>query len=103
NGAIIAKLDRPNNPLFLEGRRGEGRIIISAVPLDNSWRTNLIDLPAYVPLTHELIYYLASARAGEHNLEPGQPLRFRLPREMSQAGLTLQAPSDWEPKALVID
>jgi hypothetical protein len=101
-GSVIAKLDQPGNPLFLEGKRGDGRIILSAVPLDNSWRTNLTDLPAYVPLTHELIYYLASARASEHNLEPGQPLRYRLPKNASQAGLTLQSPSDKEPKPLVI-
>ena len=33
---------------------GKGRVILSAVPLDNGWRTNLTDLGDYVRLTHEL-------------------------------------------------
>src|SRR5205085_11055008 len=47
-------------------------------------------------------YYLAGARASEHNLEPGQPLRYRLPRDATQQGLTLRSPSDAEPKPLLV-
>jgi hypothetical protein len=101
-GVVIAKLDRQEHPFFIEGKRGDGRIIVSAVPLDNSWRTNLIDLRGYVPLLHELVFYLAAVRAGEHNLEPGQPLRHRLASEAGQQGLMLQAPSDREAKPLVV-
>jgi hypothetical protein len=101
-GSTIAKYDRQEDPFLIEGHRGDGRVIVAAVPLDNTWRTNLVDLPAYVPLLHELVYYLAGARAAEHNLEPGQALHYRLPRDASLEGLLLQSPSDPEPKPLIV-
>jgi hypothetical protein len=55
-----------------------GRLLLCAVPLDDSWGTELIRDESFVPLAHELIYYLAGARSAEFNLEPGQPLRHRL-------------------------
>ncbi|HEY7427770.1 MAG TPA: VWA domain-containing protein [Gemmataceae bacterium] len=55
-----------------------GRLLVCAVPLDDSWDTNVIKTEAFVPLAHELVYYLAGARSTEFNLEPGQPLRYRL-------------------------
>ena len=45
---------------------------MSAVPLYNSWRTNLTDSPAFVPLAHELVYYLAGARAAELPIGSGE-------------------------------
>jgi hypothetical protein len=65
-------------PFFVERAYQAGRVLLSAVPLDNSWATNLPDLPDFVPLAHELIYYLAGARGAEFNLRPGQPLRYRV-------------------------
>jgi hypothetical protein len=55
-----------------------GRLLQCAVPLDDSWGTELIRDESFVPLVHELVYYLAGARSAEFNLEPGQPLRYRL-------------------------
>ena len=54
-----------------------GRVLLCAVPL------MIPGVPtdqsrAFVPLAHELVYYLAGARSAEFNLEPGQPLRYRL-------------------------
>src|SRR5262249_40842684 len=75
-GVPIAMLtDR--NPLFVEKSFGKGRVILSAVPLDNGWRTNLTDLGDYVRLVHELMYYLAAAKGGDVNLEAKQPIVFR--------------------------
>ena len=64
-------------PLFVEKSFGKGRVIQSAVPLNNGWRTNLTDLGDYVRLVHELIYYLAASRGGDVNLEARQPIVFR--------------------------
>jgi hypothetical protein len=75
-GVPIAMLNN-RNPLFVEKSFGKGRVILSAVPLDNGWRTNLTDLGDYVRLTHELVYYLASSRGGDVNLEARQPIVFR--------------------------
>jgi hypothetical protein len=55
-----------------------GRLLLCAVPLDDSWGPELIRDECFVPLVHELVYYLAGARSAEFNLEPGQPLRYRL-------------------------
>jgi hypothetical protein len=97
-GVVIARLDKADAPLFLEGRRGEGRVIVCAVPLDNSWRTNLVSeqVPAFTPLAHELIHYLAGTRATEHNLDPGQPLRYRLAQQSSTTGYWLLPPPQSE-------
>jgi hypothetical protein len=69
-----------------------GRVLQAAVPFDNSWGTNLPNLPAFVPLVHEMVYYLAGARSAEYNLEPGQPLRYRMESGDSLEGYTLQPP-----------
>jgi hypothetical protein len=55
-----------------------GRLLQCAVPLDDSWGSDVIRHGAFVPLVHELVYYLAGARSAEFNLQPGQPLRYRL-------------------------
>ncbi len=93
-GGAVARLNKEEAPFLAEKRHGEGRVLLCCVPLDTSWRTNVTELPAFVPLAHELVYYLASARAADYNLEPGQPLRYRLPREASLEGLRLVSPSE---------
>src|SRR5207244_8326481 len=77
--------------LLVERPYRNGRVILSAVPLDNSWRTNLTDSPAFVPLAHELVYYLAGTRGSEINLVPGQPIRFK-PNDESSSGASGLSP-----------
>jgi hypothetical protein len=88
-----------SEPLLLERPYKSGRLILSTVPLDNTWRTNLTDMPAFVPLVHELVYYLAGARSSEVNLTPGEPIRFR-PSDESAAGVVLLQPPDGEAKTI---
>ncbi len=76
----------------MERRFGAGRVLVSTVPLDNYWGTNLTTLPDFVPLVHDLIYYLAGARAAEFNLQPGQPIRYRLFSNAPPDGFRLQPP-----------
>jgi hypothetical protein len=73
-------------------RDSPGRVLLCPVPLDNSWGTNLPDLPAFVPLAHELVYYLSGARSAEFNLQAGQPLRYRVAADASLQGFVLQPP-----------
>jgi hypothetical protein len=70
-------VERPYPGSLTHTDPGVGRVLLCTVPLDNSWRTNLPDLPAFAPLAHELVYYLAGARPAEHNVQPGQPLHYR--------------------------
>ena len=64
------------DPFLVERAFGRGRVVLAAVPLDNSWRTNLVRLPDFVRLAHELMYYLAGTRTAERNLVPGLPIVF---------------------------
>jgi hypothetical protein len=90
-GVPIAMLS-DRNPLFVEKSVGKGRVILSAVPLNNDWRTNLTDLGDYVRLTHELMYYLASSRGGDVNLEARQPIVFRPSDGELPGPVTIQPP-----------
>lgn len=67
-------------PFFVERAYKAGRAMMCAVPLDNTWGTNLVsdEVPAFLPLVHELVYYLAGARSADFNLRAGQPIRLRL-------------------------
>jgi hypothetical protein len=105
-GVIITLLRSPTAelPFLVEWvpQDQPGRVVQSAVPLDVAWGADLPHLPAFVPLVHELVYYLAGARSAEFNLEPGQPLRYRLDAAASLEGFTLQPPGG-EPKPLSTD
>jgi hypothetical protein len=94
-GLSIASLRSAESeyPFLVERTWQTGRVLISAVPLDASWGTNLPDLPAFVPLAHELIYYLAGARASEFNLQAGQPLRYRRETDGPVDGYFLTPPT----------
>lgn len=99
SASVPVALLASNDPLLVERvtpsgspATGRGRVLLATVPLDNSWRTNLTDLPAFAPLVHELIYYLAAARATEQNVAPGQPLRYRPANADGLVRLTLQPP-----------
>lgn len=103
--ATIALLS-DDQPWLVERGFGQGRVILSVVPFDKSWRTKLCDHPAFIPLSHELVYYLAGARATDFNVQPGQPLRYRPGRDETPAALTVQppegdaktlSPSPWPP------
>lgn len=95
-GAQVASLRARalESPFLVEwiDPRQSGRLLLCAVPLDDSWGANIINQPAFVPLVHELVYYLAAARAAEFNLEPGQPLRYRLESIGAIEQYTLQTP-----------
>src|SRR5207302_7638133 len=65
------------DPLFVERPAGSGRVIVSAVPLDNTWGTNLVGLAGFVPLAHELCYRLAGTAESPANLSAGEPVVVR--------------------------
>jgi hypothetical protein len=99
--AVPVALLSSNDPFLVERPYLSGRVLLCTVPLDHSWRTNLPELPAFVPLAHELVYYLGSARSAEHNLQPGQPLRLQPSGDEAPAPLTLRPPTgDSKPLAV---
>ena len=79
-------------PFLVERQFGAGRVMLCSVPLDNAWGENLPTRADYVPLVHDLVYYLAGARATQFNLQPGQPISYRLASGASPNGFRLQPP-----------
>ena len=92
DGSVIASLSN-RAPLFVEKSIGKGRLILSTVPLDNSWRTDLHTNWEFVVLCHEMMYYLASARAADVNLFARQPIVYH-PLGEPPVGMTLEPPDD---------
>jgi hypothetical protein len=84
NQALTGALLTTGDPLLVEMPYKSGRVLLLTVPLDRSWDANLPSVWEYPVLVHELIYYLADARSVEHNLKPGQPLRYRPERTMGE-------------------
>jgi hypothetical protein len=104
-GLVVAPLRSAleEHPFLVERPYRAGRVLLCAVPLDSSWNANVTDLQSFVPLAHELVYYLARARSAEYNLAAGQPLRWRLDSGAPQAGFTMQPPGDKKPRPLTTD
>ncbi len=84
-----AALLTTREPLLVERPFGKGRVLLATHPLDNSWKTNLIRLPDFVRLAHELMYHLAGTRTAERNLNPNQPIVFtpRPPEAIGPVGV----------------
>ncbi len=97
-GLPVGMLQGPTGkyPFLVERAYQAGRVLLCAAPLDGSWGSNLVDLPAFVPLVHEMVYYLAGARSADFNLQPGQPIRYRLEGDPSPDAFRLQPPGGEE-------
>jgi len=102
SASVPVALFTSGDPFFVERTYQGGRVLLCSVPLDSSWRTDLTTKPAFVPLAHELIYYLAGARGADHNVQPGQPLRYWIETEEELPDLSLQPPGA-ETRKLALD
>lgn len=93
-GVVAGTMRNPTTrtPFVVERTFAAGRVLLCAVPLDNSWGTNLTDLVSFVPLAHELVYYLAGARSADFNLKAGQPIRYRTPGDPRLERFSLTPP-----------
>jgi hypothetical protein len=99
--AAIARLNG-DIPLLVESAHSAGRVIVSAVPLDDSNRANLVEFPAFAPLVHELVAYLGSARSVESTVAAGQPIRWELPKSTPDDGWKV-VPPEGPPKTITAD
>ncbi len=88
--AVLARFD-DGRPALVEGRPGEGRALLWAVPLDLAWS----DWPrrgSFVPLLHRLCRYLARP-AGDAAYTVGDRAWRRLPGSRVDDRVQAQAPS----------
>jgi len=76
------------DPLLVERRVGNGYVLMTAMPLQRR-ASNLPSLKCYVPLVHELAYYLAAPTLAELNVRPGSEFTMELaattPKGLEQA------------------
>ena len=70
-------------PAFVERKIGQGRLILAATPSGTSG-SDLPFKPAYVPLVHQIISYLAAGPAAQHNIGLGEPISARF--DVNEAG-----------------
>jgi hypothetical protein len=74
---VAAELDS-GDPFLIARDFGDGRVIQCAVPCDADW-SNLPLRPFYLPLTQEMVTWLAANVYPPRNVEPGQNLTAFLP------------------------
>lgn len=86
NAIVLARLSQ-GDPLFVEKKYGEGRVIMAAVPADASWG-NLPTHPFFVPLMQRLVTNLAASVAPPRNLSPGNKIVSFVPH--NHPGRTVQ-------------
>jgi hypothetical protein len=81
-------------PWLVEKKVGRGRVILSATPCDADWT----DFPVrrfYVPLVHELCYYLAAGEQTNRNVEVGKSIVHTVQSEtLDPASGQLHHPDD---------
>jgi len=66
------------DPVLVERRVGKGYVLMMAVALDRR-ESNLPSLKCFVPLVHELAYYLAAPSLVQPNVQPGSEFVMELP------------------------
>ncbi|MCI0684566.1 MAG: BatA and WFA domain-containing protein [Gemmataceae bacterium] len=67
-----------NDELWLiERAYGQGRVLLSTLPMDHTWDGHLPKTWEFPVLAHEIMFALADVRSGAFNLVPGQPLRIQ--------------------------
>ncbi|HWY87192.1 MAG TPA: VWA domain-containing protein [Gemmataceae bacterium] len=105
--ATLAALLTSGDPLLVEQPYKEGRVLVCTVPLDRSWGATFPSLWDYPVFVHELVFYLADARTGLWNLQPGQPVRVPAQAFDDETGQRpdhlLVVPPQGKPASLKID
>lgn len=71
-------------PLLVERRVGKGYVLMTSMSLDRR-ESNLPSLKCFVPLVHELAYYLAAPALAQTNVQPGSEFVMELPAKSAGA------------------
>ncbi|MFW6108081.1 MAG: BatA domain-containing protein [bacterium] len=81
--AFCGMLDN-GDPFAVERHLGQGRVLLCAVPLDAS-DSNLPGLKSFVPLVHEMVYYLIQPGRTQWNFAPAAELSVPLVQGVTAA------------------
>ena len=97
---VGARLDQ-GDPLLVERQFGQGYVLLTALALDRR-DSNLPSLASFVPLVHELVYYLATPLNANANIKPGTEYALELTvpagfdREAAASAISVRLPSGAE-------
>ncbi|WP_166826061.1 BatA domain-containing protein [Thalassoroseus pseudoceratinae] len=93
---VAARLET-GDPLLIEQRFGSGRVVLATSPTDlhSGWNTLAARRDVFVPLLHELIFYLAGQSSGR-NTESGYPLSFPVAEDIDPSQYVFRDPADRE-------
>ncbi|HUS59457.1 MAG TPA: VWA domain-containing protein [Planctomycetota bacterium] len=98
---VLAQLGN-SDPLFIEKTFGQGRVILSAVPVDKGW-TNLQKRSFFLPLMQCTAYYLAGSVQPPRNVLLGSPLSLFLPPESRSRTVQVIDPEENEHEVKVAE
>jgi len=93
--AVGGRLDT-GDPLLAERTVGQGYVLMTAMALDRR-AGNLPSLKCYVPLVHELAYYLAAPTLAQVNVKPGSEFVLELPAASDDAARRIDEFADLTP------
>jgi hypothetical protein len=98
--SVAGRLDT-GDPLLVEHRVGKGYVAMTAVSLDRH-ESNLPSLKCFVPMVHEIAYYLAAPTLLDTNVRPGSEFVVQLPWKSAEiakreAGRAGQMPLEGQP------
>ncbi len=78
-------------PLLLERHSGAGTVLLCATSADLDW-CNLPARPFFLPVLHQLVYYVGRPAAAHQSLTVGQPCVLDLPAGTEQQQVTFEGP-----------
>jgi hypothetical protein len=77
-------------PFLIERKLGKGYVLMTAMSLDER-SGNLPKLPCFVPMMHELAYFLVSPTLSDTNVRPGAEVSIAPPEDVRASGRQLAA------------
>jgi hypothetical protein len=87
---VMAKLTN-GSPALVEKQFGLGRVILAASSATTEWGSLPIK-PAFLPLVHQLVAYLAAGADGTRNGRVGEPLTKPLPLSEASRRISIAGP-----------
>ncbi len=91
---VAAQLE-PGDPLLIEQRYESGRVVLATSPCDlrSGWNTLAARRDVFVPLMHELLFYLAGQSTGR-NSESGYPIGMPVSSDIDPSAYVFRDPAD---------
>ena len=98
-GAALMELD--GGPLLLEQKAGAGTVLLCTTSADLDW-SNLPARRFFLPMVHQMVYYVSRSALGAGDVQVGMPLVLELPPEAGETEVAFYGPTnDDDPLAVI--